>query len=154
MSISARFNVDSGRGIYESPSGGIVLEASRLDLGDSVVALALVADLSGVDGGRNWGQSLTNCLDTVIQTYRDTIMETLGAEDVLWIELDSLGGFDQVIPDFSGARPSLHWQPIVSGLDSGRTEKDFIFFFGNAARRAVANVHRAVGFKVNPHQSY
>jgi len=141
--LHARLSVDHGR-LRERPDGGIVVDASRLDLGDTSVAMALIADLSGVDGGRNTGASATSSIDSIICAYRQDFMDTLAVSDVIWIELDSMGAFDQIVCHVSQGVTEMHWAPLISGRYAGRTEADFIALYGFSAERALAFVKAAV----------
>lgn len=136
--LQARIHVDSGH-LREQPDGGLLLDARRIDLGEDAIAMTLVADLAGVDGGRNTGQSATNAMDTVITLYQQVILDSLDVTEVMWIQLDSMGCIDHVIVPRRGAL-RLEWQPLLSGLHQGRTKEDFVALFGFAAIRALASV--------------
>lgn len=141
--LQARFSVEARTGLREQPDGGIFLDASRIELGDDAIAMALIADLAGVDGGRNYGFSATSSAASVISRYRDVIIESLGARDVVWIELDSMGCFDHVVHHTEGGVEGMDWRPLLSGMHAGRTEADFTALFGHVAERAMVNVRRA-----------
>jgi hypothetical protein len=143
--LTSRFNVDgSRRGLYECPNGGIVLDASRIELGDADLAVVLVTDLAGMPGGRNCEMSASNAFATIAGIYWDVILKSLGVDDILWIEQDSMGCFDRVLVDIAGNTPSITWQPLLSGAFPGRTEDDFIALFGQIAERALKNACDAV----------
>ena len=143
--LTSRFNVDgTRRGLYECPDGGIILDASRVELGDADLAVVLVTDLSGLPGGRNRGMSASTAFLTIASTYTDVILETLGADTIVWVERDSIGCFDLVRVDLTGCSPSITWQPLLSGAFHGRTEDDFIALFGEIAERALRGACDAV----------
>jgi hypothetical protein len=142
--LQARFSVESRVGLRERPDGGLFLDASRIDLGDEAVALALVADLSGLDGGRNCGNSATNAMGTILTNYCEEVVRTLSVKAIIWVELDSMGCFDIVFCPPTGNLAELDWTPLLSGAHDGRTEADFVAMFGPVAQRAMANVRRAV----------
>ncbi len=143
--LTSRFTVDGKRrGLYECPDGGIVLDASRIDLGDALVAIVLITDMSGMTGGRNCGTSASNALPTIAVVYQRMICETLGVDDIIWIERDSMGCFDRVLVNIANDTPSITWQPLLSGAFTGRTEEDFRALFGTVADRALTNAYNAV----------
>lgn len=138
--LFARFTVEPRGCLRERPDGGLTLDASRIDLGDANVALVLVADLIAVDGGRNDGLSATQAFPSIMSVYGETLLDTLGASDVLWIARDSLGYFDRVGIEAIHGELELTWQPLLSGMHLGRTEGDFVALFGEVAERAMRNV--------------
>lgn len=128
--LSARFTVTPGCGLFEQHCGGIALEARKLELGDGSVALALIADFAGVDDGRNMGMSATSSLELIVRRYNQTILDSLVVDRVIWVEIDSLGGFDLVLRGATALGTQIEWQPLLSGWNPGRTRADFIALFG------------------------
>lgn len=142
--LFARFTVEPRGRLYERPDGGLTLDASRIDLGDSTVALVLVADLIAVDGGRNDGLTATQAFPTIRQVYSEILLNIMSVSDLLWIERDSMGGFDRVRAEMLHGELELTWQPLLSGMHLGRTEDDFMALFGEVAEHAMRNVRAAV----------
>lgn len=142
--FAARFSVEPRIGLRACRDGGIVLDASRIDLGNATVAMVLVVDLVAVSGGRNTGVSATEAFPAIVAACGEVILDTLDVSDVLWIERDSLGSFDLVRINAMNGRLDLEWQPLLSGMYAGRTENDFVALFGQVAQRAMRNVRAMV----------
>lgn len=142
--LRARFNVEHHDGLQECPNGGLVMDAARIDLGDVAVALALVADLAAVPGGRNPGLSITEAFPAIMSAYGSTLLDTLNVADILWVSRDTLGCFYRVRFEVCHGDIELTWQPLLSGLHHGGTEADFAAVFGRYAERAMDNVRTAV----------
>lgn len=139
--MSFRFNVEPDFGLFEHPGGGIALEVTKLDGGEGGrAALALVADLAGVAGGRNTGMSATSSLGQILSAYHRTILQALSVEHVLWVEIDSLGCFDLVRPHFRNEAVTVEWQPLLSGWHAGRTLADFLGLFGSVGDEIFRNL--------------
>jgi hypothetical protein len=139
--LIARFDAESTSRIIMNPNGGIILDASHIDLGDTAICLVLVVDLGGMEGGRNNGRSVTNALDSIIDYFRPTIHMSMNVENSTWVQRDTLGCFDYVLYESGKA---LDWKPLVSGIDKGRTEGDFISIYGRAAEKSLQRVVHAM----------
>lgn len=91
--LAARFSVDQQLGLRACRDGGIVLDASRINLGNAKKAMV---DLVAVSGGRNIGVSATEVFPTIVATCSQVLLDTPDIGDVVWIESASFGGFDLV----------------------------------------------------------
>lgn len=75
--------------------------------------VVLLADMQS----RNLGASLTNVMEDVLNYVIATKFFGVARRDTRWIQLDSMGYIDEVIPEF-GANPnhviSVSWRPLGS----------------------------------------
>lgn len=123
----------AGQAPVEASDGGIALAAVALDSG---AVLALVADLEAI-GCPNLGVSATNAIGEILAVFWPRLCLLFGVDEqaVIWIEWDSAGKFDALVP-IRDARRSLtihpNWRPLRSGVThgAGRELVDLIALFG------------------------
>lgn len=140
----SRFAVPvAGQAPVESSDGGLALAAVALDSG---AVLALVADLEAI-GLANAGASATNAIGEILAFFWPRLCRFLEVEeqDVIWVEWDSAGKFDALVP-VRDPRHSLsihpNWRPLRSGMTqgAGRELADFVALFGSPGVELVEMV--------------
>jgi hypothetical protein len=134
--LTRRFTtrLDGSPAIEASADGGILLSAvpvRTLDH-DDLFALVLLADVT-VSGAENPGASVTNSVDLILREFAGEIamFAHCPIQHILWIELDSAGNFDHLLPSWpaetaAGTRPErVDWAPLHSPTKGRRTARAF-----------------------------
>lgn len=88
-----------------------------------------------VDSIDNKGVSLTNCMTAIVNyVNREFLSESgLGINDAIFIQIDSDGAFDRVLPTVeSGRCISVYWEPIRH-YHEARTQNAFELSYGGYA---------------------
>jgi hypothetical protein len=111
---------------------GVVI-AAYLPEGDAQ-PVVLLADMQG----RNMGASLTNSMEDVLNYVIATKFFGKARRDARWIQLDSMGYIDEVIPEF-GANPNrvmtVSWRPLGC-----RSMDRFIREFGDVGEALIGSI--------------
>lgn len=152
--FEVRFNVRIGSlpTILQDEAGGVLLLATCADQAEHA-PVVLVVDMEAL-GHPNPGASATNAMEEVVGFWADPIAAALSRtpRDLVWVQLDSLGGFDVVIPKVTehGAAASVDWRPLrsLSGRQAHRAEAAFLELFPLVGARLLQRL-RQHGWSTN-----
>lgn len=125
------------------PVGGILWVAAREPADAEHASVALVVDLASL-GHRNDSASATNAMEHIVGRWGAAAAAHLACRlgDVVWVQLDSLGRFDIVLPTFLGRGARVEWRPLrsLSGRFEACSQHSFLELFPAVGPRLLGQL--------------
>ena len=135
----------------EADNGGIVLSAVASDTGTDRLAHVLVVDANSVNAP-NAGASATNSMPLIVGKLAGEVCDALRVSpgQTVWVEVDSDGHFDYVLPQWPGvigakAPIPVSWGPVLYPPLPSRSARAYYEPRGADARRLLTHVQGVLG---------